>query len=176
MACCTALDHSGRRKLIIRCGDILNKSESEVISKLANQVGYFPLFAMFQSLSKMVDMAVTATTGQKSGLSSSYEGDIKHILELTAIALSKFSERENKSEAESENKEYPVVVIDGFMGSDRMIHSPAHQKLFEELANFGAFLVLNGIAHVVFVSTGTGTWGHGANKVLSKGRFWLFYQ
>jgi hypothetical protein len=54
---------------------------------LAKEVGYFPVFTWAASMSGLIDTVVTATTGQKTGLSSSPDSQIKGILETVAIAL-----------------------------------------------------------------------------------------
>lgn len=55
-------------KIVIRCDELANaRSEGEVLSNLAKQVGYIPLFQFMSTLNNMMDMAITATTGQKAG-------------------------------------------------------------------------------------------------------------
>jgi len=55
-------------KVFIRCDELANaRSEGELLSILAKQVGYIPLFQFMSTLNNLMDMAITATTGQKAG-------------------------------------------------------------------------------------------------------------
>jgi hypothetical protein len=158
--------------MTILCHELTSgKNESEIVSRLASAIGYFPVFAMFDSLTHVADSMVTAATGQKTGLSSSFEARVKQILDMAALVLAQIvDEQETAVESGKASRvRYPIVVIDAFMGNDRSMNLPAHQKLYDELAAWGAFLTQNGLAHVIFVSTGVGTYGHGASKVLTKG-------
>lgn len=58
-----------RNKVFIKCDVILNsRDENELVSKLARQVGYFPVFTLMVSLSNLVDGLASATIGQKTGI------------------------------------------------------------------------------------------------------------
>ena len=57
-----------KHKVIIRCDELANaRSDTELLSNLAKQIGYIPLFQFMAAINHMVDMAITATTGQKAG-------------------------------------------------------------------------------------------------------------
>ena len=57
-----------KHRVIIRCEELANaRSEGEILTTLAKQVGYIPLFQFMNTLNNMMDMAITATTGQKAG-------------------------------------------------------------------------------------------------------------
>jgi uncharacterized radical SAM superfamily protein len=57
-----------KHKVIIRCEELASaRSEADLLSNLAKQVGYVPLFQFMAAINNMVDMAITATTGQKAG-------------------------------------------------------------------------------------------------------------
>lgn len=72
---------------------------------LAKQVGYFPVFTWATSMSGLIDTMVAATTGQKAGLSTTPDSQIKNILETVAIALRDIvpKEKEAKRKSEEEN-------------------------------------------------------------------------
>jgi hypothetical protein len=53
--------------LTIRCDEILNRGQEEIVSRLADQVGYFPVFASFSALSQFADTIISSTTGAKTG-------------------------------------------------------------------------------------------------------------
>jgi len=55
-------------KVVISCEELANaRSENEVLTNLARQIGYIPLFQFMNAINNMMDMAITATTGQKAG-------------------------------------------------------------------------------------------------------------
>ncbi|KAF9426941.1 mitochondrial escape protein 2 [Podila epigama] len=87
-----------KHKVVIRCEELANaRSENEVLSSLAKQVGYIPLFQFMNTINSMMDMAITATTGQKAGLSSTFEGQLKKILDTLTIAIQQSSPTKDMS-------------------------------------------------------------------------------
>ncbi|KAG0308195.1 mitochondrial escape protein 2 [Dissophora globulifera] len=87
-----------KHKVIIRCEELANaRSESEILINLAKQVGYIPLFQFMSTINNMADMAITATTGQKAGLSATFEGQLKKILDTLTIAIQQVSPTKNMS-------------------------------------------------------------------------------
>ncbi|KAG0334793.1 mitochondrial escape protein 2 [Podila horticola] len=79
-------------KVVIRCEELANaRSENEVLTTLAKQIGYIPLFQFMNAINNMMDMAITATTGQKAGLSATFEGQLKKILDTLTIAIQQSS-------------------------------------------------------------------------------------
>ncbi|KAF9175986.1 mitochondrial escape protein 2 [Mortierella sp. AD011] len=85
-------------KVIIRCEELANaRSEGEILTKLAEQVGYVPLFQFMNNLNNMMDMAITAATGQKAGLSATFEGQMEKILDALTIAIQQTSPTGNMS-------------------------------------------------------------------------------
>ncbi|KAG0261304.1 mitochondrial escape protein 2 [Mortierella polycephala] len=92
-----------KRKVIIRCEELANsRSEGEILSNLAKQVGYIPLFQFMSTLNNMMDMAITATTGQKAGLSATFEGQLKKILETLTVAIQQASPTKDMSNVSPE--------------------------------------------------------------------------
>ncbi|KAF9298565.1 mitochondrial escape protein 2 [Linnemannia elongata] len=90
-------------KIVIRCDELANaRSEGEVLSNLAKQVGYIPLFQFMSTLNNMMDMAITATTGQKAGLSATFEGQLKKILDTLTIAIQQTSPTKSMSNTSPE--------------------------------------------------------------------------
>ncbi|KAG0209724.1 mitochondrial escape protein 2 [Mortierella sp. GBA30] len=87
-----------KHKVIIRCEELANaRSEGEVLTNLARQVGYIPLFQFMTTINNMMDMAITATTGQKAGLSATFEGQLKKILDTLTIAIQEASPTKDMS-------------------------------------------------------------------------------
>ncbi|KAI9470931.1 MAG: RNA12 protein-domain-containing protein [Benjaminiella poitrasii] len=94
-----------KNKLFIDCANIASaRNQSEMTKNLAKEVGYFPVFTWASSMSSMIDTVIAATTGQKAGLSSTPDSQIKSILETVAIALRDVvpSEKEARIRAEEE--------------------------------------------------------------------------
>ncbi|KAI7905156.1 RNA12 protein-domain-containing protein [Cokeromyces recurvatus] len=94
-----------KNKLFIDCANIANaRNQSEMTKNLAKEVGYYPVFTWSSSMSGMIDTALAATTGQKTGLSSTPDSQIKSILETVAIALRDVvpSEKEARIRVEEE--------------------------------------------------------------------------
>ncbi|RUP43989.1 RNA12 protein-domain-containing protein [Jimgerdemannia flammicorona] len=176
-----------RYKIIVNGEQLVNSgNNNDMIASLARQLGYFPVFTWLVSLSGLVDTLVSATTGQKAGISSSTETQVKQILETVAVAVHevtisdesaststlalrrlkrltsgkpRLKSDKNENGIEDEN-EIPVIVIDGFLAREK---GPDHQELWENLAEWAALLVENRVAHVIFVTNHVG-----AIKVLGK--------
>ncbi|CAO3568100.1 unnamed protein product [Mortierella alpina] len=73
------------------------RSEGEVLTNLARQVRYIPLFQFMTTINNMMNMAITATTGQKAGLSATFEGQLKKILDTLTIAIQEASPTKDMS-------------------------------------------------------------------------------
>ncbi|KAK9717133.1 mitochondrial escape protein 2 [Basidiobolus ranarum] len=146
-----------KHKVIIDCKKIsAARNDNELLKNLAKQVGYFPLFSYLVGATNLLDNFVSATTGQKAGLSSTTGSQIKKILECIAISLHSVVRKIKKDhEDESkekpmlpENEDIPIVIIDGFMHKE----TEQLQDLWTNLAEWGALLVEGKLAHVIFVS------------------------
>lgn len=83
---------TGRKALVIDCAE-LNRATSDMrlVSALAQQTGYRPIFAFLNSINNMVDIATVGLIGQKAGFKSSLEDQLKQILEVTGTALKKIN-------------------------------------------------------------------------------------
>lgn len=150
-------------RLVINCTELIHaRSDNELLDMLSKQVGFFPALSSFVNLSNMAEGLVAATTGQKAGLSSTAETQLKKILECTAIALHNLSRpREStigdKKEGTKEDREryrnsteIPVVIIDDYDVRDLR---GTKQQLWDQLAQWASLLVENHIAHVVFITS-----------------------
>ncbi|KAJ1654040.1 mitochondrial escape protein 2 [Dispira simplex] len=63
------------------------RNEHELLVTLAKQVGYRPVFSFMQNLTHFMDLAITATTGQKTALASGTDTQIAKILECVGVAI-----------------------------------------------------------------------------------------
>lgn len=161
-------------KLVIDCEELVNAPDDHrLLEKLAKDVGFFPSFTTFQNLNYWIETVVAGTTGVKASLSSNTTSTFGKMLETTAAALGRITEKQLKevskaamkgrvgdvASAEEPEVEYPVVVIRNFMNKEKT----KHQFVFEALAQWAAYLVENKLAHVVFLST-----SQSASRFLSK--------
>jgi hypothetical protein len=70
-----------KHKVIIRCEELANaRSEGELLTNLARQVAYIPLFQFMTTINNMMDVAITATTGQKAG-------ELKHFSWMVFVMI-----------------------------------------------------------------------------------------
>lgn len=146
--------------LVLNCSEMVGKGEYKMISNLSHQVNFFPTFGQLGQLTQIIDTMITAATGAKAGLASSNDSDIKKILECITIAVTRITESQVKNRKKqikmAENNEnmkiseidYPIIVIDEFLGKE----SAKESFIYEILCNWAAVLSESRVAHVVFVS------------------------
>lgn len=140
-------------KLVLDLSKLSANGGTTVMTGLAKQTGYWPLFAFMAKLNNLVDIAATATVGSKVGLSSTQESDIARILELTAVALSDLTKAElqrqkakRKSVTDEDDSipmdnelDYPVVVINNYRDAEKA--APNVQMLVEQIEKWAGVLV-----------------------------------
>lgn len=77
-----------RRILTIDCAEIgKTGSDSGVVSALARQTGYWPVFSFLSSMNNLIDLASMGLIGQKAGFSTTVDEQMKEILEVVGGAL-----------------------------------------------------------------------------------------
>ncbi|EPX72268.1 RNA-binding protein [Schizosaccharomyces octosporus yFS286] len=154
----------GDRKhvLIFDCDRLFSGTSQEMfVSSLASQTGYFPLFSFLNSLSSMIDMAAQGLIGQKTGIVSSSEGQVRQILSTTQAVLRKLALGEQRGTQNSnvlDESEYlevhadklPIVVLDNFQL--RKLSNPMQHMVAEWAGN----LVKEGIVHVLMLTPDVG--------------------
>ncbi|KAI0637238.1 exonuclease [Trametes polyzona] len=84
------LKESGRKAMVIDVG-VLSKagSDAALVSGLAAQTGYWPVFSFLNSVNSLVDLASVGLIGQKAGLSSSLNDQLKQVLDVVGRGLSR---------------------------------------------------------------------------------------
>ncbi|KAL7421170.1 mitochondrial escape protein 2 [Cryptotrichosporon argae] len=83
-----------RPALVIDCADIGKaKSDGALISALADQTGYYPVFSFLSSLNGLIDLASVGLIGQKAGFSTPVDQQLRAILEVVGGALKDVSVR-----------------------------------------------------------------------------------
>lgn len=180
-----------KRVLEIDCDSLQKARNDTAFLKLAaSQVGYFPLFTWTNSVSQFLDLGMQGLVGQKSGLSELKESQFKNILQLTQTAIRKvalsdyekyrceYQRQQQKiaNDANSDAKvvdlkedEYiqmhphvkPVVVINNFL---RKSNSP-NDFLYKAIADFAGQLIQSNTAHVIFISSDSGSILHLASAL-----------
>ncbi|KAJ1907043.1 mitochondrial escape protein 2 [Tieghemiomyces parasiticus] len=89
-------------QIVIQADELARaRNEHEMLVILAKQVGYRPVFSFMQNATNLMDMAITATTGQKAGLSASVESQINKVLECVAVAIHEVREEVQKEHREA---------------------------------------------------------------------------
>ncbi|EJT98381.1 hypothetical protein DACRYDRAFT_96567, partial [Dacryopinax primogenitus] len=87
-----ALSTGHRHALIIDCAELCKaSSDTALVSELAKQTGYWPVFGMFSSLNNLLDLASVGLIGQKAGFSTSVEQQMKQVLEVVGKGLEQVS-------------------------------------------------------------------------------------
>ncbi|KAF9475682.1 hypothetical protein BDN70DRAFT_883451 [Pholiota conissans] len=84
----TVVRDSKRAALVINCRNLHNTStDSALVSGLAGQTGYWPVFNFLNSMNTLIDLASVGLIGQKAGVSSSLHDQLKRILDVVTYAL-----------------------------------------------------------------------------------------
>ncbi|KAI1341643.1 RNA12 protein-domain-containing protein [Xylariaceae sp. FL0016] len=145
--------------LVIDCKPIVEaRGESATLKKLANEVGYRPIFSWANSISSMLDLAVQSTTGVKAGFSETLESQLQKILQTTAGVLQDIDvSHRHKLDAdaslpadaylEAHPEHRAVVVIDNFL-----YKGEGNAIVHEKIAEWAAALVQSNVAHVIFLT------------------------
>lgn len=83
-------DGEPRKVIEIDCEEMYKTgggSDSGIVSSLAKQTGYWPVFSFLSSMNNLIDLASVGLIGQKAGFSTTVESQMKEILEVTGGAL-----------------------------------------------------------------------------------------
>ncbi|KAI0807276.1 exonuclease [Fomes fomentarius] len=91
------LKDTGRKAMVIDVGE-LSKAASEMalVSGLATQTGYWPVFSFLNSINNIIDLASVGVIGQKAGLSSSLPDQLKQLLDVVRRGLSRGNAAQQK--------------------------------------------------------------------------------
>ncbi|KAF9416915.1 mitochondrial escape protein 2 [Entomortierella beljakovae] len=91
-------------KILIDCEELANaRSEAEVLSSLASQIGYYPLFQFISAMMNLLDVAVAAATGgSTSGLAPSFEDQLQNVLDSLTVVIQDISPTRDMSNKSAE--------------------------------------------------------------------------
>ncbi|KAJ7286029.1 RNA12 protein-domain-containing protein [Mycena rebaudengoi] len=82
------LKDTERNVLTIDCRPLQNaNSDTQLISVLARQVGYWPVFSFLNSVNHLIDLASVGLIGQKANLSSTLPDQLREMLTVVRAAL-----------------------------------------------------------------------------------------
>ncbi|KAJ7684746.1 RNA12 protein-domain-containing protein, partial [Mycena polygramma] len=82
------LKEADRNVLTIDCRPIQNAtSDTQLISVLAKQVGYWPVFSFLDSFNHIIDLASVGLIGQKANLSSTLPDQVREMLAVVRTGL-----------------------------------------------------------------------------------------
>ncbi|CZR56999.1 related to mitochondrial rRNA processing protein PRP12 [Phialocephala subalpina] len=153
-----ALQGRAQKTLYIDCKKIIEaRGDSATISAAASEVGYRPLFAIFNSMSSLIDLAAQATIGSKSGLSETLDSQLKKIFETTTTALKQVAlshrKKDDKDATLSDedfleaHPEYRVVVV-----VDNFLHRNEETIVYDKIAEWAATMTIENVAHIIFLT------------------------
>ncbi|GJJ12482.1 hypothetical protein Clacol_006724 [Clathrus columnatus] len=102
----SVLEKTPRHLVIIDCSKIYDAtSDAGMVKSLARQTGYRPIFTFLDSFKNVIDIASVGLIGQKAGLSSSLQDQVKEVLDVVEQGLRRatiYVERESKRGEENE--------------------------------------------------------------------------
>ncbi len=90
--------------LVIDCDAIAKtaKNDSLLITSLANETGYAPVFSWLSSINSMIDLAAVGLIGSKAGFATPTDAQLKQILGVVTNALNHINEQTQKRIAKAE--------------------------------------------------------------------------
>ncbi|KAI5124079.1 hypothetical protein M0805_003906 [Coniferiporia weirii] len=89
------LENNERPVLTIDCAELYKtSSDSALLTSLARQTGYWPVFPFINSLNSLIDIASVGLIGQKVGLNASLDVQVQQILEVVGTGLKRASTHE----------------------------------------------------------------------------------
>ncbi|KAF8644113.1 hypothetical protein AX16_008642 [Volvariella volvacea WC 439] len=84
----STLNEAGRRVLTIDCRQLQKAtSDSQVVGKLAEQTGYWPVLSVLISVGNVIDLVSLGLVGQKAGFSTAIHEQIHDMLQIVALGL-----------------------------------------------------------------------------------------
>ncbi|KAJ1965536.1 mitochondrial escape protein 2, partial [Dispira parvispora] len=93
------------------------RNEHEVLVTLAKQVGYRPVFSFMQNATHIMDLAITAITGQKTDLASGADTQLAKILECVGAAIYQVRKKiHREQQQQQQNRTQPTSWWKRFVG------------------------------------------------------------
>ncbi|KAN0061161.1 mitochondrial escape protein 2 [Thecaphora frezii] len=105
--------------LVIDCENIARttKNDATLVSSLATETGYWPVFGWLNSLNNMIDLAAIGLIGSKAGFATPVEAQLRQVLGVVGNSLNHLNEetqrwrekerkRREKAERQAEQKQH----------------------------------------------------------------------
>ncbi|KZT44087.1 hypothetical protein SISSUDRAFT_1057085 [Sistotremastrum suecicum HHB10207 ss-3] len=97
------IKESGRDTLVIDCAELSKAgSDTRLVTTLAKQTGYWPVFGFLNSINSMLDLISVGLIGKPAGLSSSLDSQLKQILDTVERGLVRVSSSHKQATKKSE--------------------------------------------------------------------------
>ncbi|OXM81077.1 exonuclease [Cryptococcus neoformans Bt63] len=107
------LKQQDKPAMVIDCEEIAKaKNDAGLVSALADQTGYYPVFSFMSSLSGLIDLAAVGLIGQKAGFSTPVDQQLRQMLEIVGGALKDVSTHAQKSHQEALQAQKDQVETD----------------------------------------------------------------
>ncbi|RXK35460.1 hypothetical protein M231_07272 [Tremella mesenterica] len=134
------LGKAEKPNLVIDCGEIAKgKSDGAVVSALADQTGYYPVFSFLSSLNGLIDLASVGLIGQKAGFSTPVDQQLRQMLEIVGGALKDVSSKAREDHARSVQykREQELVAADHARRREMIIRGGWHDGRLDCIAGNG---------------------------------------
>ncbi|GAM16850.1 hypothetical protein SAMD00019534_000250 [Acytostelium subglobosum LB1] len=135
--------------LLIDCNQEVNNSDEEFIENLSKDVGFFPSFSFYATVSGWMEAILPIGKGV---FHSSTATQLQTILKLLDSCLEK---REKTFPEDSHTPfPYPLIVIDGFFGMIQAMENKEKANIImDSIIQWSITVTIKGTAHVVFISS-----------------------
>ena len=88
------LNSEEKASIVIDCAEIYKaKTDGALLSALAEQTGYWPVFSFLSSLNGLIDLAAVGLIGQKTGFATPIDQQLRSVLDVVGGALKDSSAR-----------------------------------------------------------------------------------
>lgn len=141
--------------LVIDCDAIAKtaKNDSLLITALANETGYWPVFSWLSSINSMIDLAAVGLIGSKAGFATPTDAQLKQMLGVATNALNHINEQTQKRIAKAEKAriaaerklEKPAATVPGV----DVKSNASESESLEEKASVLAHNAVESIQHLV---------------------------
>ncbi|ORX33380.1 RNA12 protein-domain-containing protein [Kockovaella imperatae] len=99
------LGKQAKPSLVIDCSDTAKaKTDSALLSALAEQTGYWPVFSFLNSLNGLIDLVTVGLIGQKAGFATPIDQQLRSVLDVVGTALKDVSAHTREKHQESIDK------------------------------------------------------------------------
>ncbi|PWN51525.1 hypothetical protein IE53DRAFT_342187 [Violaceomyces palustris] len=142
--------------LIIDCDNIskVAKNDGALVSALAAETGYYPVFGWLNSLNSMIDLAAVGLIGSKAGFATPIDAQLKQVLGVVSGALAHLGEKTHarlekekskKAAKEKAARTREKTTEDAELGSDTNVGHEKSLKSVQGLEKMEGELLIHAI-------------------------------